>query len=167
MATIRHITPDFAVAGALQPHDFETLAARGIRTVINFRPDNEASGQLPAETADILAARAGLKYNHIPAAKFDVFDDSVIEKTLEVMKAANGPVLAHCASGQRAVMVWAAAAARSRQPVEGVLDTLKAAGFDFGFLRDDLNDQAERAVWAGEADSHAHHQPLTEEAAAA
>ena len=34
-------TPEFCTAGQLQPEDMAALAAHGIRTVINNRPDGE------------------------------------------------------------------------------------------------------------------------------
>jgi hypothetical protein len=55
-------------------------------------------------------------------------------------------VLAHCKSGLRSAIVWAAASARS-QPVDCVLAALAAAGFELDFLRDDLEQQADRKRW--------------------
>jgi hypothetical protein len=42
--------------------------------------------------------------------------------------------------------VWAAASARTA-PVDDILQALSAAGFEFGFLRDDLDAQAYRCRW--------------------
>lgn len=57
-----------------------------------------------------------------------------------------GPILAHCKSGLRCAIVWAAAAARST-PVDDVLATLEQAGQDLDFLRDELDAQADRQHW--------------------
>ena len=54
-----------------------------------------------------------------------------------------GPVLAHCASGLRSAIAWAAAAARS-QPADCVIAALKSAGFDLAALREELEDQRGR-----------------------
>lgn len=146
MTTIRQITPGFAVAGALAPGDFARLAAAGVKTVINFRPDGEVPGQMTASEGAGHAKAHALAYVHIPAAKFDVFTDPVIEAASAALADPDGPVLAHCASGQRALMIWAAARAR-REPVDRVLGALASAGIDFSFLRDDLEAQAGRATW--------------------
>ena len=146
MNTIRKITSHFAVAGALAPADFGQAAADGFKTVINFRPDHEAPGQMTAAEGRTLASAHGLGYVHIPSAKYDVFTGPVVEAARAALAASNGPVLAYCASGQRALMIWAAAEVR-HTPVERVLQSLKAAGFDLQFLRDDLDAQADRAHW--------------------
>lgn len=149
MTAIRTITTGttgFAVAGALAASDFARAAADGFKTIINFRPDGEAPAQMTAAEERDLALKHGLAYVHIPAAKYDVFTDPVVDSALGALAQAKGPVLAHCASGQRAVMIWAAACAR-QEPVDRVLHALKSADFDFGFLRDDLDAQADRARW--------------------
>jgi sulfide:quinone oxidoreductase len=63
-----------------------------------------------------------------------------------------GPVVAHCKSGLRSAIVWAAASARS-QPVDCVLAALDKAGFDLDVIRDDLDAQADRERWLGRADA--------------
>ncbi len=48
-----------------------------------------------------------------------------------------GPVLAHCASGMRSAVAWAAAASRY-QSADRVLEALTAAGFNLEAVRDEL-----------------------------
>lgn len=146
MSKIIPITPDFAVAGQLSADDFADAAALGYRTIINNRPDGEERGQLSATEGRQAAEEHGLSYAHIPATKHDIFTDEVVGRMAEVLAARDGPVLAHCKSGQRSAIAWAAATARGR-PVAEVLAALKGAGLDFGFLRDDLDKQADRVLW--------------------
>jgi len=145
---IIHITPTFAVTSALAPEDFATVAALGFKTVISNRLDGEEAGQLPARVEAAHAWRHGLKFAHVPADKLELFTDPVVEGMADTIRAADGPVLAHCKSGLRSVIVWAAASARS-QPVDCVLAALAAAGFDLDILRDDLDRQADRRRWIG------------------
>ncbi len=147
MSKITQITPRFAIAGQLSQDDFAQAAALGYRTIINNRPDGEERGQLSAAEGRAAAAEHGLSYVHIPATKHDIFTDDVVGQMADVLAAQDGPVLAHCKSGQRSAIAWAAAAARGA-PVGEVLAALKAAGLDFGFLRDDLDKQADRARWS-------------------
>jgi sulfide:quinone oxidoreductase len=149
MDALTYITPNFAVTSALDADDFGRLAKLGFRAVINNRPDAEESGQLSGRACAAHAERHGLSYRHIPATTLDLFTDAVVGAMAAALTSERGPVLAHCKSGVRAAIVWAAASARS-QPVEDVLGALKAAGFELGFLRDELDSQANRARWMGE-----------------
>jgi sulfide:quinone oxidoreductase len=142
------ITPQFAVTDAMAPEDFAAAAALGFRAVLSNRPEGEAPGQLTARQESIHAWRAGMKFRHVPAPKHDLFTDQVVEAMGDAVAALDGPILAHCASGLRSAIAWAAASART-QNVDCVLAALNKAGFDFGFLRDDLEAQADRTRWIG------------------
>jgi uncharacterized protein (TIGR01244 family) len=143
-----YITPQFAVTDAMAPEDFATAAALGFRAVLSNRPDGEAAAQMTARQESILAWRNGLKFRHVPAAKLDLFTDEVVEAMGDAVAALDGPILAHCASGVRSAIAWAAASART-QNVDCVMAALRQAGFDLDFLRDDLEAQADRARWIG------------------
>ena len=43
------LAPGVSAAGKLDRDDIEALAAFGVRTIVNNRPDGEDPGQLPAE----------------------------------------------------------------------------------------------------------------------
>jgi uncharacterized protein (TIGR01244 family) len=147
MISVTSLTLDVAVAPALTAADFGELAERGFKTVINVRPDGEASGQMTAAEAARAAHAAGLQYLHVPAHKYELFADDVVSLVARTLAEAQRPVLLYCASGQRAAILWAAAMART-VAVNDVLAILKAAGFDLDFLRDDLDAQADRTRWA-------------------
>ena len=155
------ITADFAVARALRTEDFEVVAAQGFRTIINFLPDGETQFQVSAADARRLCEKAGMAYAHVPAQKYGVFTDGVVMAARQALASLQSPVLAYCASGQRAAIVWAAAKSQS-MPVDAVLATLTSAGFDFGYIRDDLEQQADRPRWqpaGGSADQSPIEQP--------
>jgi len=148
MKTITYITPNFAVTDMPAPEEFARFAALGFRAVISNRPDHEQDGQLTGRQEAVLAWRAGLRFQHIPAGKQDLFADHVVESMADALNALDGPVLAHCYSGLRSAILWAAASARS-QPVDCVLAAVRKAGFDLDFLRDELEAQADRKRWLG------------------
>lgn len=148
MPDIVFITPEFAVTSALAPADFATLKAAGFASVISNRPDGEEEAQLSAKREAALAWQAGLRFAHVPAPKTDIFTDGVVEPMADALRSLPGPVVAHCKSGLRSAIAWAAASARS-QPVDCVLAALTAAGFELDFLRDDLEMQADRKRWLG------------------
>jgi sulfide:quinone oxidoreductase len=140
---IVRITPHFAVTGSMRPEDFAAAAALGFKSVVSNRPDGETSAYPSSREEAELAAQAGIGFRHIPATKFDVLSDRVVEDTADALTTLPGPVLAHCASGLRSAMAWAAAAARS-QPADCVLRALKGAGFDLEPIREDLEGQRGR-----------------------
>ncbi len=146
MNPITFITPDFAVTSALGPEDFAAVAGLGFRTVISNRPDGEEPGQPSGAECAACASRHGLGYRHIPATSLDLFTDSVVAAMAQALAESDGPTLAHCKSGQRSAIVWAAARARTR-PVAEVMDALEGAGFELAFLRDELDSQAHRPRW--------------------
>ncbi len=148
MQSITRVTPFFATTGAMTAADFAEAARLGFKAVVSNRPDGEEPGQLSARDEAVLAWRAGLQFRHVPATKEQLFTDEVVEAMADALAALDGPVVAHCKSGARSLIVWAAASARS-QPVSCVLDTLRAAGQDLDFLGDDLEAQADRRRWLG------------------
>jgi uncharacterized protein (TIGR01244 family) len=100
------LTPALSVAGRLDRADIDALAAAGVRTIINNRPDGEDPGQLPAAEARRVAAAHGIAYHHIPitAATLSRAD---VDAFAAVLREAPTPVLAHCRSGTRSALLWA------------------------------------------------------------
>jgi sulfide:quinone oxidoreductase len=137
MKPIKYITPNFAVTGALGAADMAEAAAMGFKGVISNLPDGELSAAPSSSEEADLAKAAGLAFRHIPATKFDVLSERVVDATVEALSAFGTPVLAHCASGMRSAVAWAAAAARS-QDEDCVLAALKDAGFELAALKDEL-----------------------------
>ena len=152
MKTVTWITPRFAVTTELAEADFADARALGFKAVLSNRPDGEDAHQLTARQEAVLAWRAGLQFRHVPAGKLDLFTDATIESMADALAGLQGPVLAHCKSGIRSAIVWAAASARS-QTVDCVMETLKAAKLDLDFIRDDLETQADRKRWLGTSEA--------------
>ncbi|CFX33784.1 conserved protein of unknown function [Candidatus Filomicrobium marinum] len=145
MQTVTHLTPDFAVAGELSDADFEEAAASGFKAIINNRPDGEAPGQPTAASQKAIAEKHGLQYVHIPVNQANIFSDSVVGAMADTLAKLDGPILAHCKSGMRSAIVWAAASARTR-PVAEVEKILSQGPFDLSFLHDELEQQAAHAA---------------------
>jgi sulfide:quinone oxidoreductase len=106
MPALMNLAPGLTAAGALSRDDIEALAASGVKTIINNRPDNEDPGQLPADEARALCAVHGIAYHHIPfvAATLTAADIDAFEK---VLMSGSHPMVAHCRSGTRSTMIWA------------------------------------------------------------
>ena len=144
MQRIVFLTPQFAVTGALEREDFALVAAQGFKSVLSNLPDGESKRHPGAAEAAELAARAGLGFRHVPTTKSEIFGDAVVEGVDRALAELEAPVLAHCASGMRSAVAWAAAAARS-QPPDCVLAALQRAGFEFAALREEFEGQHGRA----------------------
>lgn len=69
MAELKATPLSKALTVSPQPRaeDFAALARRGVRTVINNRPDGEEPGQLPAAEAAKLAAANGMGSRRFPS----------------------------------------------------------------------------------------------------
>lgn len=108
MFQVKTIVPGkFAVAGQPAPQDLLTVAEQGYRTLISNRPDSEAESQPSAEVMRASAATHGLDYVHIPVTLGSISRRD-IDAFQEAVESAPKPVLAHCGSGKRAFLLWAA-----------------------------------------------------------
>jgi uncharacterized protein (TIGR01244 family) len=148
MFSIRPLSANVSIVigGAPVAADLASIKAAGFSTLLDFRLDSEAQASEAAAITRKAAEALGLAYFRIPAAKHELFTDAVVAPAAALLGGTQGPILAHCASGQRAAIIWAAATAR-REPVGAVLKALRNAGFEFEFLRDDLEAQADRGRW--------------------
>jgi len=109
-----------------QPSDDELrgLKERGFAMVINNRPAEEfAEPEAPK-------IPAGIEYVDIPFTSATLAPEHVAQ-TRAALRAAKGPVLAHCAGGTRSATVVAAAQAEDAgEGLEGALRRIREAGFD-------------------------------------
>lgn len=91
--------------GQPTPEQIEAAAKAGYRTVINMRGETEPGFEWEAEMVEKL----GMTYEHLPVTGKDSLSRERIEHIDSVLTAAlqNGPVLLHCASGNRIGAVMA------------------------------------------------------------
>ena len=104
----RQPLPRVYSAGQPAAGDWAGIAARGVTTVIDLRPDAERPGR--DEAAEVEAA--GLAYRRIPVAGPQDLTPEAARTLWQAIDAAPGKVLVHCASGNRAGALLAIAAAR-------------------------------------------------------
>jgi len=130
---LMELAPGLTAAGGLARGDIEALAASGVKTIVNNRPDGEDSGQLPAEEARRLCAAHGVAYHHIPfvaatltRADIDAFD--------AVLNSAPRPLVAHCRSGTRSTMIWALTRVRQGEDAAALVALAARNGVDISAL---------------------------------
>jgi uncharacterized protein (TIGR01244 family) len=126
---LRQLDETTFVAGQIAPDDMPALAARGIRLVINNRPDGEEAGQPTAEAISAAATGAGIAYAYVPVAQLT---GEAIEEMEAALRKADGPVLAFCRSGTRSTYLWALARNRMGEEADGLAGKAAAAGYDLG-----------------------------------
>jgi len=141
MARIAQLEKNVFVASQLTEDDFAEIAARGIRTIVNNRPDGEAEDQLASEHAEVVALRHGFVYRHLPVTNYDVTEDGPVAAQAEAMRTLPGPILFFCRTGNRSSILWAQASA-ARLGTDTVLARAAEAGFDLEELREFIDDRA-------------------------
>lgn len=134
--------PDVATIGQ--------LAAKGFKTLINVRPDGESADQPGNEKERQAAEAAGVAYSFIPVtgktitrADIDAFGRSLGE--------ADGPVLAHCRTGVRALTLFTLSEVLSGRMTRDEIPALGSRhGYDLSSAIDWLKAEVERLprVWA-------------------
>lgn len=145
MSEFRRVTPDFSVAGQLEPGDVQRAAAEGYKTLVINRGEGEEPGQ--PKTADIKAEAeaAGLDFRSIPVSGFPPSPATVAE-TATLLDEAKGPVLAYCRTGRRSITAWALAEALAgnKRPDE-IIALAEKAGYDLSGARGALETLAPKA----------------------
>ncbi len=115
MGVMRVIQVNDRFSAASQPEtdaDWDAIAAGGFRDVVNNRREGEENGQPASSTEADDAARRGLGYAHVPVA-LGAIGAAEVDAFARVLDAADGPVLAHCKSGIRSLVLWSIAEVRA------------------------------------------------------
>jgi uncharacterized protein (TIGR01244 family) len=128
---MRKLDATIWVAGQIRPEEMPEIAARGIRTIVNNRPDGEEPGQPSSREIEAAARAAGLDYRWIPVAH--VLRPDQIEEMADALS--GGPALAFCRSGTRSTYLWALARARAGVGADTLLRQAADAGYDLTPIR--------------------------------
>lgn len=104
--------------------DWSALADAGVRTVITLRTSAEMQGR--DERAEVEAA--GMRYVALPIDGAAAVTPDNARRLAELLRAQRGPVLLHCASGNRVGGLLALAAAQEGLSAEEALAYGRSAG---------------------------------------
>jgi uncharacterized protein (TIGR01244 family) len=127
---MRQLDSTTFVSGQIAP---EEIAALGVTTIINNRPDSEEPGQPDSDVIAAAALAAGIDYRHIPVA--GGISQPQVAEMADALAQAKGPVLAFCRSGTRSTYLWALARARLGDDAEELAGKAAAAGYDLSPVR--------------------------------
>ncbi len=129
------VEQDFAVAPQVTASDIADLAKEGLKTLINNRPDGEEPGQLSSAEARAQAERLGLQYIYLPV-RTDTISAADLAAFARALKSSPKPILAHCRSGTRCYLLWAAAQAEQGKDVNQLVMRAAGDGYDLRVLPD-------------------------------
>ena len=132
-ANLAALAPGISAAGALDQHDIEALAAQGVRTIINNRPDGEDASQLPAAEARRIAEAHGIAYHHIPVTAASL-SSADVDALAGVLAGAEQPIILHCRSGTRSALLWALARVRDGADPAALIADAARHGVDIAAL---------------------------------
>lgn len=135
----RHLNDSVSVAPQIEPTDLPAIKAAGFATVINNRPDGEASDQPAGDAIRLATEGAGLRYVAVPFAGGQL-TPQVLAAMAEAME--HGPVLAFCRSGTRSCNLWALAGALRGDDPATMVEQAAFAGYDIAGLRGSLDQLA-------------------------
>lgn len=152
---LRQITDSYSVAPQLAPTDMSALAEAGFTTVICNRPNGENPAPLQAAAMQAAAEAVGLHFVFNPVVGGQMTMDNV-EEQRDAIDAADGPVIAYCASGNRSTLVWALGQAGDL-PTDEIITRGEAWGYQLAWLRPQLEALAAQrgeGPWHGLRRSH-------------
>lgn len=129
----KKISDRCSVSGQVAPEDMAAIRAAGFTTIVCNRPDGEGPGQPSSDAVRAAAEAAGLAYHYNPVSPGALTAEHVAEQA-RVIAGSAGPVLAHCASGKRATMLWALANPEAMDADER-MDRAGKAGHDLSDIR--------------------------------
>lgn len=108
--TAKPLVPGLFIAEQVAPAQLPDLVAKGFKSIVDLRPDGEATDQPSSAAMADAARRAGLAFAYVPVAHGDIPAASV--QSLErALAGSDRPVLLYCRSGKRAARTWALAEA--------------------------------------------------------
>lgn len=127
---IKQLSADFFAGPQLVPEHMPLIAEQGIKVVINNRPDGEQPDQPTTEEMRAAAETSGIIYYALPVTG-QTLNAEAVKKTKEIIDRKEGPILAHCASGNRSSILWALVQiCEEDQSIDEVCDHLRERGVD-------------------------------------
>jgi uncharacterized protein (TIGR01244 family) len=139
---IKPLSPTFAVSPQIGVEDIPAIVAAGYTTIICNRPDTEVPPSHQARAIGDAAKAAGLNFVVQPVTHQGLNMEMIADQKAS-MDAAEGPILAYCASGTRSSIVWSFAQA-GEMPTQDIIAATSAAGYDLGGMGPQIDAIANR-----------------------
>lgn len=125
---IKSVNDALSVSAQISVDDVATIKARGFKSIICNRPDNEQENQVNFDAIEQAAIEAGLSCYFQPVVSGKVTQDDA-ERFAEITDTLPKPALAYCRTGTRSITLWSLANVNSLG-LPTVLQHAEAAGYD-------------------------------------
>ncbi len=99
------------ISGQITPEDVKALAAQGVKTLVNNRPDGEEPNQPTSESLAAAAAECGIQYAYIPFSG-GMLEMRHVEEFADFYNSTQGPLHLFCRTGNRSSTILQAARER-------------------------------------------------------
>jgi len=129
------VEQDFAVTSQVTPGDIAEIAKEGVKTLINNRPNGEEPDQLASSEARAQAEKLGLQYVYLPV-QTGTITAADVDAFARALKSSPKPIMAHCRSGTRCYLLWAATQAAHGKDVNQLVMRAAGDGYDIRVLPD-------------------------------
>ena len=141
-----HMSPQISL------RDVGYLRQYGIHTIVDMRPDGEASNQPSHLQVEQFAKAAGLSFSYIPVPHESI-PPATVNELGNVLASAPKPVVLYCRTGRRAVRTFALfEASRHGGPTaDTILTMVENAGFSAADLRPEIISRIAARTIASEA----------------
>ena len=134
MTDFKQLDDKVMVSRQITIAEVEEARRRGVRLIINNRPDGEEPGQPTAAEIGQAARAAGIEYRTIPVDHSGFRPDQVAAMG-QALAESDGPVLAFCRSGMRSTALWALSERQKGGDGEALMSRARAAGYDLSSIR--------------------------------
>ena len=131
---VKPLSRDLSVMPQIEAADIADLAARGFKSIIGNRPENEAPDQPAWSSLVAEAERRGMSARQIPVIPGQIGPDDV-KQFAEALRDLPTPIAAFCRTGTRSAMLWALANPDGLN-VDERIAAAAAQGYDLAPLRD-------------------------------
>jgi sulfide:quinone oxidoreductase len=102
---IVQLAENYFVTMQIDPEDVESFAREGFKTIICNRPDGEELRQPTSASVREACERHGIAFHLIPIRGSEVSPE-ILQRFLDVIRSADGPILGYCRSGTRSAILW-------------------------------------------------------------
>ncbi len=134
MSDFRKLSDTMFASPQIGLGDVAEAKAKGIRLIVNNRPEGESDDQVPGSEIEAAAREAGIAYRAIPISHAG-FSHPQVAAMAEALESAGGPVLGYCRSGTRSTLLWALARASMGGDPDALTEAAANAGYDVGPVR--------------------------------
>ncbi|MGB5446525.1 MAG: TIGR01244 family sulfur transferase [Psychromonas sp.] len=109
MLEIKPLASQFSVSPQILLDDLSVIAELGYKSIINNRPDGEASDQPDNHKLQKKCQELGLEYQYMPVIPGNITTQNVQDMRDAISKMPK-PILAFCRTGTRSCLLWSGSA---------------------------------------------------------